>query len=272
MGNTVRINLNLQTGAFTIDGLKDLVNSGNAKTSGSTGKRGRGRPAKAATAAPVKKGKRGRPAKAGSAAAPAKTGKRGRPAKAVSAAVPVKTGKRGRPAKVVSATPVVKTGKRGRPAKVVSNAAPVKTGKRGRPAKIATTTAAPAKTGKRGRPAKASSAPAKTGTGKRGAKKTVTPIPANFEKNYKMLSSEAGNVDKVLIAGYFVQGNNPDGAFSAVETANVLTGIGSKVTNPSQYIKQGLDSKRLTLVVKGRFRVTKEGQAHLQQLTNSDLS
>ena len=80
------------------------------------------------------------------------------------------------------------------------------------------------------------------------------------------LPSSATDVDKMLAAGFYVQANSADDAFSTADANRRLTEQGVKLGNPSQCVKQSLLAKRVFLLSKGRYRVSQPGRAHLRQL------
>jgi hypothetical protein len=80
------------------------------------------------------------------------------------------------------------------------------------------------------------------------------------------LPSASTDVDKMLAAGFYVQMNSADDAFSTADANRRLTEQGVKLGNPSQCVKQSLLAKRVFLLSKGRYRVSQPGRAHLRQL------
>ena len=81
----------------------------------------------------------------------------------------------------------------------------------------------------------------------------------SFPKNLK-------NVDSILVAGYWVQRNNEDNSYST-ETANKeLQEYGIKLSNASTFNKQNIDKKFVFPIKGGRFRVSKDGEEHINSL------
>jgi len=91
-------------------------------------------------------------------------------------------------------------------------------------------------------------------------------IPETFGEYLHLLSNNAKDIDKVLLAGHFAQASSESGSFSTSDTTQLLIDQGIKLTNPSQTIKNNLDTKRIIKLSKGKFKVSKDGADYLQQL------
>ena len=74
------------------------------------------------------------------------------------------------------------------------------------------------------------------------------------------------DVDKMLAAGFWTQRASGDDAFATADANRRLTEQGIKLGNPSQCVKQSLLAKRVFMVLRGRYRVSQQGRAHLRQL------
>lgn len=94
----------------------------------------------------------------------------------------------------------------------------------------------------------------------------------SFGEYIQKLPRSATDVDKMLAAGFFVQGQSGDKAFSTGQANKLLTDQGIKVGNPSQCVKQSLISKRVFQVQRGRYRVAQPGVDHLSQLLGFEVS
>lgn len=93
----------------------------------------------------------------------------------------------------------------------------------------------------------------------------VLPATQSFGELLHRLPRAASDVDRMLIAGHFVQQRAADNAFSTGEANALLTEQGIKVGNPSQCVKQSLLAKRV-FKHQGRYRVSQIGADHLRQL------
>jgi hypothetical protein len=91
-------------------------------------------------------------------------------------------------------------------------------------------------------------------------------IPDNFGEYYHLLPKTAKDADKVLIAGYFHQLNNPDAYFTTGDATKLLIDQGVKLSNPAQFIGNNVKVKRIIKLGKGKFKVSKDGVEYIQQL------
>ncbi len=105
-----------------------------------------------------------------------------------------------------------------------------------------------------------------------GQRQTLLPIP-NTEQNpdifgefFTEFRSDISDVDKVLIAGAFVQGKEPDRTFSTKASNQLLLDQNIKVANASENVRRLLQTKKVFIVSDGRFRVSASGLEHLKSL------
>jgi hypothetical protein len=99
---------------------------------------------------------------------------------------------------------------------------------------------------------------------------SALPSTQSFGELLHRLPRGASDVDRMLIAGHFVQQRAADNAFSTGEANALLTEQGIKVGNPSQCVKQSLMAKRV-FKHQGRYRVSQTGADHLRQLLGARL-
>jgi hypothetical protein len=88
----------------------------------------------------------------------------------------------------------------------------------------------------------------------------------SFGEYLLRLPSAATDVDRMLAAGYYAQQQAPDDSFTTADANKRLTEQGIKLGNPSQCVKQSVLAKRVFMVLRGRYRVSQHGRAHLRQL------
>ena len=88
----------------------------------------------------------------------------------------------------------------------------------------------------------------------------------SFGEYIMQLPSSSTDVDKMLAAGFYMQQQSADDAFSTADANKRLTEQGIKLGNPSQCVKQSLIAKRVFMITKGRYRVSQPGRAYLRQL------
>jgi hypothetical protein len=91
------------------------------------------------------------------------------------------------------------------------------------------------------------------------------PSPSTFGELLHHLPRAASDVDRILVAGHYVQGRSHDMSFSTGEANALLTDQGVKVGNPSQCVKQNLIAKRV-FKHQGRYRISQTGADHLRQI------
>ena len=94
-------------------------------------------------------------------------------------------------------------------------------------------------------------------------------LPNTFGELFHQLPRNAKDVDKMLIACYFAQHNNPQNQFVTADASKLLTEQGVKLTNPSRAVKLNLEAKRIITVQRGKFRVSPEGTQYINQLLGS---
>jgi hypothetical protein len=91
-------------------------------------------------------------------------------------------------------------------------------------------------------------------------------LPEAFGEFFSEFRSDVSDVEKVLIAGAFVQGKAPDRTFSTKTANQLLLDQNIKVTNASQNVRQLTQTKRVFIVSEGKFRVSAAGFEHLKTL------
>ncbi len=105
-----------------------------------------------------------------------------------------------------------------------------------------------------------------------GQRQTVLPAAGNgqlpdvFGEFYSEFRSDVTDVDKVLIAGAFVQGKEPDRTFSTKAANQLLLDQNIKVANASENVRRLTQTKRVFVVSDGKFRVSAAGFEHLKTL------
>ena len=92
------------------------------------------------------------------------------------------------------------------------------------------------------------------------------PLPDVFGEFYSEFRSDVTDVDKVLIAGAFVQNKEPDRTFSTKAANQFLLDQNIKVANASENVRRLTQTKRAFVVSDGKFRVSASGMAHLKSL------
>lgn len=91
-------------------------------------------------------------------------------------------------------------------------------------------------------------------------------FPDAFGEFYGEFRSDITDVDKVLIAGAFVQGKDPDRSFRTKAANQLLIDQNIKVSNASENVRRLTQTKRVFVVSARKFRVSAAGFEHLNSL------
>lgn len=93
-----------------------------------------------------------------------------------------------------------------------------------------------------------------------------TENPQVFGEFYSSFRSDITDVDRVLVAGAFVQEKDPDRVFATKAANQLLLDQNTKVSNASECVRRLLHGKRVFVVANGKFRVSASGFEHLDTL------
>lgn len=94
---------------------------------------------------------------------------------------------------------------------------------------------------------------------------------ASFGAWSQRLPRAATDVDRMLLAGWYLQHHAVERWFTTSDANRLLIEHGFKLGNASQSVKQNLMAKRAFLVQRGRYRVAQSGIDHLQHLTGAAI-
>ncbi|MDN4165749.1 hypothetical protein QWY31_09560 [Cytophagales bacterium LB-30] len=241
METKAKIRINLDTREFEIEGTEEFINSHAnkiesflgtiTKISGSEKKAAA--PAKAALATPAKRGRK--PAAAKAAVAKAVAPKAAAP-KATKAEVKSE------------AAPAAKP--------VANKVTPAKVAKPAKAAKVAKPKVVKEKK------AKAVKAVKKAAPKAPKAKATNINV-TEFAGFYKRVPKDAKDIDKLLAASMYAQSQDGVKFFTAKDLNTLLNSQGVKLSNPAQYIKNSVKSKRMSQVARGKFKLSDEGVTYV---------
>jgi hypothetical protein len=92
------------------------------------------------------------------------------------------------------------------------------------------------------------------------------PVPDVFGEFFHEFRSDVSDVDKMLIAGAFVQEKDPDHTFTTKAANQLLLDQNTKLTNASECVRRLIVTKRAFVVSGRRFRVSASGVEHLESL------
>jgi hypothetical protein len=91
-------------------------------------------------------------------------------------------------------------------------------------------------------------------------------IPDNFGEFYSKFSKNLSNVDKILLAGYFVQSSSEGKCFTVKESSDLLIEQGVSLSNPGVFNKANISSKRIFKLSGKNFRVSDTGSEYIKSL------
>lgn len=109
---------------------------------------------------------------------------------------------------------------------------------------------------------------------KKGSKRAGRPKKINtdmtFEAYLNQYPEKVRKGDLILAAGYYHQSKDPDQQFTTFNTSKLLKKLEIKLANPSQYVKNNINSKRLKALDKRSYRVTPIGVRRLSHLISQN--
>ena len=94
-------------------------------------------------------------------------------------------------------------------------------------------------------------------------------MPEVFGEYLQQFPRSITDIDRVLIAAYFVQSHDPKVCFTTGNTNKLLTEQGHKVANASDCVKKSTKTKRVFAVPssgKGKYRVSRTGIDYINKL------
>jgi hypothetical protein len=97
-----------------------------------------------------------------------------------------------------------------------------------------------------------------------GSASATAEIP--FGEYLHRFRDEITDVDRVLIAGHYIQLNSSERAFETGQANQLLKDQGIKVGNASECVRRNLMAKRIFALTKGNFRLSTDGFNYLKEL------
>jgi hypothetical protein len=91
-------------------------------------------------------------------------------------------------------------------------------------------------------------------------------VPEIFGEFYTEFRSDITDVDKVLVAGAFIQNRDQERVFTTKAANQALLDQNIKVANASENVRRLIQTKRAFVVSDGRYRVSAGGFEHLSSL------
>jgi hypothetical protein len=94
-------------------------------------------------------------------------------------------------------------------------------------------------------------------------------IPDNFGEFYSKFPKSLSNVDKMLLASYFIQSSSEGKCFTVKEASDLLIEQGVSLSNPGVFNKHNISSKRIFKLSGKNFRVSDTGVEYIKSLTQN---
>lgn len=94
-------------------------------------------------------------------------------------------------------------------------------------------------------------------------------MPEVFGEYLQRFPKSSTDVDRILIAAYFVQSHDPENFFTTRSANKLLTEQGIKVANASDCVKKSIKTKRVFALEKGKYRVSQTGIGYINELIES---
>jgi hypothetical protein len=99
-----------------------------------------------------------------------------------------------------------------------------------------------------------------------------TEMPEVFGEYLQRFPKSITDLDRILIAAYFVQSHEPDNFFTTRSANKLLTEQGIKVANASVCVRRNTEKGLVFALEKGKFRVSQRGIDYIRELMESELS
>lgn len=90
-------------------------------------------------------------------------------------------------------------------------------------------------------------------------------MPDSFGEYYSRFPKSMKDVDKILVAGYFIQ-QKTGNTFSSSEASSLLIEQGVKLSNAAAFLKANLESRKI-FKHDGKFRLSELGVEYLRKLS-----
>ncbi|MFZ5977087.1 MAG: hypothetical protein EO766_17900 [Hydrotalea sp. AMD] len=95
-------------------------------------------------------------------------------------------------------------------------------------------------------------------------------VPETFGEWLSKIPKGTSDTSKAILAGYFIQITSPSKNFRVRDVTKILKGHGIKLSNPSNLLKNAVDSKKIFQVSKtgteAHYKLQREAQDEMNQL------
>lgn len=94
----------------------------------------------------------------------------------------------------------------------------------------------------------------------------VEEVPSSFGEYFSTFNRGLNNVDRLLIAGYYIQLTSDNKSFIVSDASRLLLDQGIKLSNANVFNKANLDTKKVFKLSGKEFRVSEIGVNHINAL------
>lgn len=91
-------------------------------------------------------------------------------------------------------------------------------------------------------------------------------LPDNFGEYLHTFSNTLTDVDRMLIAGFYIQNQAEDNAFATAAANDLLKEQGVKLTNAAECVVKNKKAKKVFALAKGKYRVSHTGITYINSL------
>jgi len=91
-------------------------------------------------------------------------------------------------------------------------------------------------------------------------------IPDSFGEYFNKFPKGLSNVDKLLVACYYIQMRSDNKSYTVSEASSVLIDQGVKLSNPAAFNKANIETKKVFKLTGNTFRVSETGMEQIKSL------
>ena len=98
---------------------------------------------------------------------------------------------------------------------------------------------------------------------------SIDQIPDSFGELYHKLPKTLSNVDKLLVAGFFIQKKSESNSFTIKDANDLLIHQGVKLSNPNAFNQSNLSTKRVFKLTGKNYRISDTGIEAVKSMLQS---
>jgi hypothetical protein len=95
-------------------------------------------------------------------------------------------------------------------------------------------------------------------------------LPAAFGEYLHTFPSSITDVDRMLIAGFYIQSQSADNSFVTASANELLKEQGIKLANPADCVAKNKNAKKVFPLAKGKYRVSQTGITYIGNLNSKN--